>query len=180
MNRIVVLGTSGSGKSTFAERLCARLNIPCYDIDVLAWMPGWQQRPREALRARIAEVAAGDRWAVSGNYSTVRDVLWPRADTVIWLDYPLRIVLWRLFRRTLKRVITKENLWGTGNVEQWSNFFSRDKDTNIFRWALYSHPKHRAEYPIAFQQPEYAHLNVIRLTTPRAADEWLKQFPELK
>lgn len=174
MNRIVILGASGSGKTTLANKLCVRLNLPCYDMDNLAWMPGWTQRPREELRAHVREVTAADRWVISGNYSSVRDIVWTRADTVVWLDFPLRIVLWRLFRRTLKRVITQENLWETGNTERWSNFFARDKEQNIFRWVLYSHPKHRAEYPIAFRQPEYAHLHVIRLLSPRDTEQWLQ------
>ena len=173
MKRMIVVGTSGSGKSTLGEQIGARLGIECTDMDTLNWMSGWQMRPTDELRAIVDEVTTRESWIITGNYSKVRDLVWGRGDTLIWLDYPRRIVLWRLIKRTLKRVITREKLWGTDNVERWSNFYSRDKEQNIILWALDTQPKQRREYPQVVQQPEYAHLRVIRLKHPREAQRWL-------
>src|SRR5437016_1896693 len=81
-HRIVVIGTSGSGKTTQARHLSERLGIPHVELDALHWVPGWTEAPTDALRERVTEALAGDAWLVDGNYSVVRDIVWPRADTV--------------------------------------------------------------------------------------------------
>ncbi len=177
LRKIAIVGASGSGKSTLAAALESKLAIPHTDLDSIHWLPNWESRPREELRARIDVITQRDRWVTSGNYSSLRDIIWARADTLIWLDYPLWMVMSRLLRRTIIRVITQQELWGTGNRENWRNLFSRDKQENILRWALYSHPKHRREYPELLKQPEFAHLTVIHFTHPRDTARWLKTLP---
>jgi len=113
---------------------------------------------------------SGVAWVADGNYRRARDVIWARADTLVWLDYALPVILWQLLRRALRRVVTQEELWG-GNRETWrGQFLSRD---SLFLWALTSHPRHSREYPVLVAQPEYAHLSVVRLRSPRAMREWL-------
>jgi hypothetical protein len=100
----------------------------------------------------------------------VRDIVWRRADTLVWLDYPFLLVLGRLLWRTIRRVVTREDLWGT-NRESWrSQFFSRD---SLFLWLLKTHWRRRREYTTLTGQPECAHLRVVRLRSPRAARAWL-------
>jgi adenylate kinase family enzyme len=176
MRRIAVVGTSGAGKSTLADTIAEKLNIPHIELDAIHWLPNWEMRELGDLRARVGAVTADDAWVISGNYGKVRDLVWSRADTLIWLDYPLRIVLPRLLKRTLNRMITQERLWESGNTEQWRNLISRDKETNILLWAIDSHPRHRRDYPALFEKPEYAHLHVIRFTHPHEADGWLKRL----
>jgi adenylate kinase family enzyme len=94
VQRINVVGTSGSGKTTFAIELARRLDVPHIEIDEMFWGPGWTPTSRDALRERLAAALDGPAWVVDGNYGSVRDVVWSRADTVVWLDYPLRLVLW--------------------------------------------------------------------------------------
>lgn len=171
MQRVVVVGTTGAGKTTFARRLAARLDCPHFDLDELFWGPAWTPVSREVFRARVSAALAGERWTVGGNYSAARDLVWARADTLVWLDYPLPLVLGRLLRRTLRRIVTREVLWA-GNRETWrAQFFSRE---SLFLWALSSHPKQRREYPQALAQPEYAHLHWTRLRSPREAQAWLQ------
>ncbi len=170
IHRVSVIGTSGSGKTTFAARLARLLAIPHIELDSLHWEPDWVEAPLEIFRGRVDRALSGERWVVDGNYSTVRDIVWSRADTVIWLDYALLRIFWRLTWRTLKRVLTRQELWNE-NRENWRNQFSKD---SIFLWVLTSRPRHHRDYPRLFQ--EYSHLRVIRLYSPREAEEWLKVF----
>lgn len=164
MQRIVVIGTTGSGKSTLAAQLARRLDVACIDLDALHWGPNWQGAPTEIFRERVAQAVSAERWVIAGNYSKVRDLIWTRADTLIWLDYPFPLVFWRLFRRTLTRIVTQEELWG-GNRESWrGTFLSRD---SLLVWALKTHWKYRMSITLALQQPEYTHLRLLRLRSPR-------------
>jgi adenylate kinase family enzyme len=172
MDRIVIIGTTGSGKSTLAAALAGRLNAACIDLDALHWGPNWQGAPTEVLRERVAQAASVERWVVAGNYSKTRDLTWTRADTLVWLDYAFPLVLWRLFRRTLARIITQEDLWGSGNRESWrGTFFSRD---SLLVWAFKTHWKYQKSIALAVRQPEYAHLRVLRFRTPGETARWLK------
>jgi adenylate kinase family enzyme len=114
MRRIVVVGTTGSGKTTLAAAIAARLGIPHIELDALHWEANWTEAPTDVLRDRITRALSGAAWVVDGNYGKVRDLFWSRADTVVWLDYSLPVILWQLAGRTLKRVVTREELW-SGN-----------------------------------------------------------------
>lgn len=146
MRRVVVFGTTGSGKSWLAERLARRHGLRLIEIDALNWGPNWQPAPLELLRHRVErEIRDGD-WIVVGNYGSVSDLTWRAADTLIWLDLPLRLVIWRLFWRTLRRSVTKENLWGTGNTESLGrSFFTRQ---SILLYALKTHRGNRRRFAI--------------------------------
>lgn len=172
MERIVVTGTSGSGKTTLARTLAERLKLPYIELDALHWEPNWRQADETTFRERIETALAGkDGWVVDGNYSKARDLIWPRADTLIWLDFPAQIFLPRLMRRTLRRVITRENLWGTGNRETlYTHFFTGD---SLLLWALTSSRRRKKTYPRLLAQPEHVHLRVYRLYTPHAVKEFL-------
>ena len=168
--RIVVLGTSGSGKTTLARQLAVRLGCPHIEADALYWGLNWTAAPLDEFRARVDQATACDYWTYDGNYSKVRDIAWGRADTLVWLDYPLPLVLWRLLRRTLRRVLGWEQIWN-GNRESFrKQFLTRE---SLFLWALQTHGRHRREYPLLFQRPEYAHLTVIHLRSPRETVAWL-------
>jgi adenylate kinase family enzyme len=172
MQRIVVIGTSGSGKSTLAEALADRINAKFIDMDALYWQPNWEATPDEVFRAKLAEATAQPCWTISGNYSRTRDLTWACADTLIWLDYSFPLVFSRLFRRTIRRIRSQEDLWNTGNRETWRKAFFDRK--SIFLWAIQTHGKYRQNINQALQQPEYTHLRFIRFQTPRQADAWLK------
>ena len=108
-----------------------------------------------------------------GNYSLARDLIWPRAEALIWLDYPLPLILWRLARRTVQRVARGTVLWN-GNRERLAHQLNRD---SLFLWALKTHSRHRRDYPALLALPEHAHLQWVRLRSPRAAEAWLAQVP---
>jgi adenylate kinase family enzyme len=171
--RIVVTGSTGSGKTTLARQLSQLLGIPHVELDAFNWEPNWTQATTEVFKQRVAEALRGDNWVVDGNYSAVRDLVWPRAALLVWLDFPLRVIMWRLFWRTLLRGIKKEELWN-GNREQLrTNFLSRD---SLFIWVLKTYWRRRREYPDLLKQPEYAHLKVVRLRSSKEMRRWLRRF----
>lgn len=177
MKRINVVGTSGSGKTTFARQIGQRLGIPHVELDALHWEPNWQEAPVEIFRQRVETALSGDAWVVDGNYSVMRFVVWGRADTIVWLDFSFLVIFSRILKRTARRVFIREELWGTGNRESLRMaLFSRD---SILLWVLKTYRRRRREYPQLFSLPEYAHLQVIRLQSPRRAAAWLSELERL-
>ena len=168
--RIAIVGTSGSGKTTLAQQLARRLGIPHIELDALHWEPNWTPAPLEVFRERTAQALSGEAWATDGNYSRVRDIVWSRADTVVWLDYPLPVIMARVTRRTMRRSLTRQELWNGNRERLWEACFSRDA---IIWWALRTYRRRKQEYPILLSQPEHAHLAVVHLQSPRAAGDWL-------
>lgn len=172
MQRIVVIGASGSGKTTLAKQISRCLGHTEVELDAFHFRANWETYPPDEFRARVqAAIAPLDRWVTSGNYSELQPMLWPKADTVIWLDYSLWWVMRRLFPRTIKRIVTQENLWNSGSYESWrTQFFSRD---SLFLFAYNSRKRHHRKYPELFKQAEYAHLRVLHFRHPQETDDWL-------
>ena len=144
LDRVNVVGSSGSGKSTFARRLAQCLNTPYIEMDAVLWEPNWTQPSDEMFFARLARALDGERWVLDGNYDRTSHVKWQRAQTVIWLDYSLRRKMFQVIKRTLTRMITREELWpGTGNRESLRMLFSRE---SIVLFAYRTHASHRRRY----------------------------------
>jgi len=174
MSRIIIVGTSGAGKSVLGERAARKLGVPFLELDAYFWQAGWIQASDEVFRQKVGDAVAADAWVAGGNYSRARDLIWGRADTLVWLDYPLSLTLWRLFRRTVKRIVTQEDLWQTGNRESWrSQFLSRD---SLFLWAIGSHGRYRQQYGELLKSPDYSHLDVYRFSRPSEASQWLNHL----
>ena len=143
------------------------------ELDALFWEPNWVHVEFDEFCERAERALAGETWTTAGNYSFARDILWGRADTLIFLDYPLRIVMWRLFKRTLRRLLTREILWN-GNRDSWRRqFFSR---SSLFLYAWKTHERWREVVPLALEFQEYEHLQFLHFTHPKQADEWLKRM----
>ncbi len=169
--RIAVVGTTGSGKSTLAANIAHRLHIPHIELDALHWKPNWSETSRAEMRARIEAITRNPAWVTDGNYTYLQDILLPRAQAVVWLDYPLPLILWRLWWRTLRRVVTREFLWGTNYEKLWPQFFSRD---SIFLWALKTYRRRKEQYAMLTTRPENAHLKVFHLKSPHVTEEWFQ------
>lgn len=120
--RAVVVGTTGSGKTTLAANLANLLLAKHIELDALHWGPNWTPVPDQVFRRRVANAVADERWVADGNYSKVRDLTWNRVDVWIWLDYSYPRVLWRLTARTWRRVRFREELW-SGNRESLRQLF---------------------------------------------------------
>ncbi len=170
MRRVAVFGTTGSGKSRLAEKLGERTGLRVIELDALFWGRDWQPAPIELFRHRVERETRQDSWIVVGNYGQVRDLTWRSADTLIWLDLPLLLVIWRLFWRTLRRSFTKVDLWGTGNTESLRNaLFSRH---SILLYAMKTHSRNRRRFTIdcAFLGTE---KTVVRLRSTREVERFL-------
>ena len=171
MNRIWIVGSGGAGKSTLASAVAARLGLPHTELDSLYWRPSWQPAEIEAFRAAVTSLVAQPRWVICGSYSKASDLVLARADTVIWLDYPLVLIWWRLLKRTLRRAVTREDLWGSGNRESWRNaFFSRD---SLLLYVLQTHRRRTATFARLMSSADYPNLTWLRFASPRDADAWL-------
>ena len=167
MRRVSVIGTSGSGKSTFARALAEALGVPFTELDALHHGPGWTEASPEELRARVeAAMASPEGWVIDGNYDTkIGDLVWEAADTIVWLDLPLRVSLWRLWGRTSRRIRTGEELWN-GNRESWRGaLWGRE---SLFAWTVRSHLRRRRAWPA-----QLARFGVVRLRTPREVRAFL-------
>ena len=167
MRRVLVTGASGNGKSTLAPALAGRLGVPYTELDRLHWGPGWAAPGGEEFRARVgAAMAASDGWVIDGGYrGALGDLVWERADTVLWLDQPLRLIMGRLWRRHLRRVRTREELWN-GNRETWRNALWGWNA--LFPWAARAHFRYRREWPALMER-----FNVVRLRSPQEVQAFL-------
>jgi len=173
MERIIVVGTTGSGKTTLAGQIANKLGYPHIEQDGLNWGPEWTERPNDEFRRLVDEATQGERWVIDGNYSRSRDIIWPRADTVVWLDYPLPLVLWRLWWRIWRRTLRREELWSGNRERLYTHFFTRD---SLFLWALKTYRRRRREYPEQLAKPEHAHLQLVHLKRPGETDKWLESI----
>jgi adenylate kinase family enzyme len=179
VQRISVVGNSGSGKTTLARRIAAAIGIPHLELDAVFHQPGWQPLETGEFRRIVSDFTVGQAWVVDGNYSAVRDIVWDRADTVIWLDPPRRRVMRQLLARTLRRMATRAELWN-GNREPWSNLFRLDPEQSILAWAWTSHGKYRNRYLAAQADPANAHLTFARVRTPADATALLRDAARLR
>jgi adenylate kinase family enzyme len=146
LSRVVVQGTSGSGKTTVSKALATVLGVECLELDGLYQQPDWTPLEVEEFRSRVAAFVEQQRWVVDGNYSHVRDILWPKATLVLIIDLPKRVVTTRVIKRTFLRIVRREELWN-GNRESWRNALSRDPMRNIILWSWNSHSKYHDVVP---------------------------------
>lgn len=172
LKRLVVIGTTGCGKSTLAERLAQKLDLDFIELDALNWGPNWTPAGDELLRARVEEAIQSPGWVVAGNYSKTRPVTWPRAQCAIWLDYSFPVNFWRLATRTVRRAITQEELWN-GNRENFWIHLKLWSDESLFTWLFKTYWRRKQEYPQLLSQPEHAHLTIIHHKSPRQTTDWL-------
>ena len=170
LKRVVVVGTSGAGKTTLARELARLLDAPHVELDAYRHGPNWTETPNDVFRQRISEALTGERWVVDGNYSVARDIVWARATAIVWLDYPFPLVFWRLFWRTLGRYVKRAELWNGNREDLKGVLFEKN---SLFVWAFRTHWSRRKSLPVAFALPEYAHLDVTRFRSPREAKMWV-------
>ncbi len=173
MRRVSVVGTSGVGKSTFAASLALLLECPFLELDSVYHQADWAPLESSVFRSRVSAVVAGERWVIDGNYSKVQDIVWARADTVVWLDLPRRVVMRRLVWRTLRRVAGRAELWN-GNRERWRNLLTWDRQESVISWGWHSFWSNRARYAAAAADPANGHLSFVRLTSARAVRRFLR------
>lgn len=177
MRRVVVVGNSGAGKSTLARQLADQLGLTHIELDSLFHQPGWTERDPDEFRADVIErmAAAETGWTMCGNYEKVTwSITMPAADTVVWLDLPKRVVMGRVISRTVRRAITREELWN-GNREPLTNFYRWDPEKNIIRWSWTMHESYRQRYVDALADGTWDHATVHRLRSVGAVAGFLAE-----
>lgn len=177
MQRISVIGSSsGAGKTTFGRRLAERLELPFIELDAVHWGPGWSSPSPERFQENFLKALPQGGWVVDGNYSALRGIVWDKADTLIWLDIPLRVCLWRILMRTLRRVRSGEELWpGTGNRETIRNaFFARDA---LLLYAVRTYRRRKRIWNEAVKSARWAHLEIHHFRSNVEAERWLESLP---
>jgi len=170
--RIAVVGTTSSGKSTLAKRLAQKINADYIELDAFYWKPNWTPATSLDFFIRTEEAIEAEAWVTAGNYRLVRDLIWDKAEAVIWLDYPFHIIFWRLLKRTIQRAITQEELWN-GNRERFWGHLKLWSQDSLFHWFFKTFWLRKREYPLLFSLPENAHLKVIHFKHPQETEEWL-------
>jgi len=171
---VSVVGAAGSGKSTLSRGLAARLGVRRVEVDALFWGPDWTPRPREDFEADVRGEVAGDAWVIDGNYSALLPEVWARADAVVWLDPPRRVVMAQVYRRTVARAVDRTELWpGTGNRQRWRDVFAPWRKDGIVRWSWDQVGRYPERYGAAMADPAHAHLEFHRLRSRGAVDAFL-------
>jgi adenylate kinase family enzyme len=175
--RLVVVGCSGSGKTTMARALARACELPHVELDGLNWQPGWRDlavHDPPAFFQRVAEAAAGERWVMDGNYTKARDAHWTRATAFVWMDTPRWRVMPQVVWRSFTRAVTKQELWpGTGNRELFRRWL--DKEHPI-RWAWDTHAMVRERYEAWFGGGTYEGRPVHRVRTRGEARELVQRL----
>ncbi len=169
-DRILAYGVTGSGKSTAALALGERLGLPVTLVDELTWLPGWVPVEGSAQRKLIRDRVAGERWVVDSAYGAWLDLVLPRAQLVVGLDYPRWLSFGRLVRRTVSGAITKEPRCN-GNVESWRSLLSRD---SILVWHFRSFARKRDRMRTWAADPGGPEVLLFR--RPRDLEAWLATF----
>ena len=162
--RTVVVGSTCSGKSTLAAELARRIDAPFVELDALFWLPEWTQ--------------SDDDPAVAGNYRRVSmELLWPRTATMVWLDYPLPLILRRVVARSWRRWRTDELLWGTNHERFWRHLKLWSREDSLIAWALTTHHSRRRRFSAHMRDPRWSQASWIRLRSPRETERWLADTP---
>jgi len=171
-DRVLIAGVTGSGKTTLAARVAALWNLRPVEIDGLFHGPDWT--PRSEFLDDVRAFAAEDRWVTEWQYTSkgTDDILTPRAQLAIWLDYPYRVVRSRLIRRTLSRSLLRTRMWND-NVEKpiW-HLLRRDPEANILAWQTKTLGHWAERMPASSER--FPHLIVVRLRHPRETERWLR------
>ncbi len=179
MRRVVIVGNSGSGKTTLADQVAGRLGVPHVELDAHFHQAGWTPTPPDEFAEAVREAldaadAASGGWVVCGNYRPVRAQIWARADTIVWLDLPRPLVMWRVTRRSFGRVARRTELWN-GNRESPANLLAlHDSERSVIRWAWDGVERYRRTYIPEMASATWAGVRWSRLRSTRAVAKWLE------
>ena len=171
--KINIIGTSGSGKSTFGRKLAESLSLPFLEMDAFFWGPDWAFPDDKEFFLELASALEGENWVLDGNYTRTLPIKWDNIDIVIWLDFGFLRTLYQAITRAFARIITREEIWlGTGNRETLGKLFSWD---SIVLWTLKSYRRNRKKNAGYMQSDKYNHIQFIRLKSPGQAKIFLEK-----
>lgn len=175
MNRFNVVGTSGSGKSTFAKMLATKLGYRYIEMDAIFWGPNWYWPPDEEFFPKLEKALEGDNWVVDGNYTRTIPIKWRHPITVIWIDLPFTTTLLQATKRALKRAISQKEIWpNTNNRESIrKSFFSKD---SIILWTIKTYHKVKENYEALMKDPQFSHVTFVRIRSHKEAEAYLNSL----
>ena len=175
LKRVAVVGTSGSGKTTFAKNLAQILNVKHIELDAINWLPDWVERPHAEFIELVKAELASDSWVLDGNYSRTREAVWKRATAIVWLNYSFPLTFYRAFNRTTRRIFNKEILY-SGNRETFGKaFMSKD---SILLWVLSSYRGKRRNYSKLLRQDKNDEKEIFIFQNPKQTERFLLQVKE--
>lgn len=179
LTRVNVVGTSGSGKSTFSKSLAELVDAPYVELDSLYHKPNWQESSRAELLEKLEVAIQPERWVLDGNYhSKTFETKWSRATSIVWIDPSFTRNFLQAFSRAIRRIRTRQELWpGTGNRETFQKtFLSTD---SVLLWTVTSYHRIRKRYSYYERNlGEFPHLNFYRLRGRSATEAFLKSVEQ--
>ena len=175
VQRINVVGASGSGKSTFSRKLSAILSIPHVEMDAIFWQPNWQESDDNTFFSKLsAEISPLSNWVLNENYTRSIPIKWDKVDLVIWLDYSFTRTVFQAIRRAISRAWSQKELWaGTGNKETFRKLFSKD---SIVLYTIKTHNKVRRKYELLMSDKSYSHIEFVRFRSRKESEDFLQQI----
>ncbi|TCM66736.1 adenylate kinase family enzyme [Acinetobacter calcoaceticus] len=177
MKYINVIGTSGSGKTTFSKRLATQLHLNYIELDNLFWLDDWIESPDQLFLEKIQQQldAHPQGWVIDGNYNgRTAKLKWKQVDTIIWIDLPFYLNLYQSVSRTLYRLITQKKLWSNSNNKESLNMMlSRE---SIILWMIKTHKKNRQKYLALMSHSDYQHIQFIHLRSRSEVQAFFKNI----
>jgi adenylate kinase family enzyme len=167
MHRILIIGVSGAGKTTLAEDIAHLLNLRFLATDSLYWKEDWQPVPIEHVMRLVEEHISQDRWVLDGNFEEQRHTIWPRSDTIIWLDYNLPLVLYRVTLRNVRWLLK-------GTVDWSGNRMTFRQLISSLRHSLRSYSRKKRLYA-AFLR-DLSGVTILRFHSPHETTKWLNNL----
>ncbi len=167
MKRILVIGTSGAGKSTLAQRLADRLGLPFFASDGFYWEPSWKIASPEHVHQQVMQVVGREAWVLDGNFDDQRELVWQRAEGIVWLDYSLLTIFTRVATRNLRWMLTRQLVWS-------GNRMSLSRAASGVRHAVKSHARKRQDYP--HWLAEVAGIAIWRFRSSAEAEAWFQNI----
>jgi len=168
VERIAIVGPGGAGKSTLARRLGARLGLPVIHLDAEHWHPGWVETPADAWEVRVRELVSRDRWIIDGNYGGTMELRFAAADTIVFLDFPRLLCLWRVLKRQIRYLGRSRPDMTEGCPERISPEF--------VRW-IWEYPRTRRPGVLERMRTAGAHARHLILRSPREVEAFVASLP---
>jgi adenylate kinase family enzyme len=175
LTRVAIIGTSCCGKTLFARRLAEALGQSHVELDALYWGPSWTSTAPSTFYALVASALASDRWVVDGNYSPVRELVWSRATSIVWLNYSFPLVFWRALRRTVRRALRGDILFSGNRETLRGSFFSRE---SVLWWVITTYRRRRRRYEQLLSGEAVRHVAVHEFIRPGDAERFLSSIEQ--
>jgi adenylate kinase family enzyme len=169
MKRVLVIGSGGAGKSTFARRLGEKLGLPVIHLDRVYWRADWVEPPKEEWRRKVEELCAREAWVIDGNYSGTLDIRLNACDAVIFLDLPRALCLWRVSRRALRYKGVSRPDMAEGCREQLN------RDFLTFLLWVWNYPRHSRPKLLKRLEEFAGGKQIYRLRSSAEAEKFLAE-----